>query len=102
VETCAFFLLLPRLGLPFSTLATGLNAQNNEWVFSFFIIGLAVVNVLVNRLSITAGRRRQQSRHIEQLEKIGQAFLDAPPGANRVAQVLQQHVPGMFAFANLE
>jgi serine phosphatase RsbU (regulator of sigma subunit) len=89
-------LTLPVLANPFGILAAGIYASEGIWEFLFIIMGLILTAVLARRLSQAAEYSRQQSRQIEQLEKLGRAILDAPPDGSGLAAVLQKHVASMF------
>ncbi len=90
-------LTLPVLANPFGILAAGMYAQEGLWEFLYLILGLLVVAILARRLSMAAEYSRQQSRQIEQLEKLGRAILDAPPDGSDLPSVLQKHVSSMFS-----
>ncbi len=96
----SFFLIaltLPALANPFGILVAGIYAQEGLWEFLFIIIGLLLTALLARRFSQAAEYSRQQSNQLEQLEKLGRAILDASPDASDLPDVLQKHVPPMFA-----
>jgi len=88
---------LPALANPFSILAAGMYTQGGLWEFLYTISGLLLVAVLARRLSQAAEYSRQQSRQLEQLEKLGRSILDAPPDASTLPEVLKEHVLTMFS-----
>lgn len=90
-------LTLPVLANPFGILAAGIYAKEGFEEFVFIIIGLILTAILARRLSQAAEYSRQQSRQIEQLEKLGRAILDSPPDGSELASVLQKHVLSMFS-----
>ncbi len=90
-------LTLPVLANPFGILAAGIYAREGLWEFAFIIIGLLLTAILARRLSQAAEYSRQQSRQIEQLEKLGRAILEAPPDGSGLSAVLQKHVATMFS-----
>ncbi len=90
-------LTLPVLANPFGILAAGIYAREGLLEFIFIIIGLLLTAVLARRLSQAAEYSRQQSRQIEQLEKLGRAILDTPPDGSELSSVLQKHAPSMFS-----
>jgi serine phosphatase RsbU (regulator of sigma subunit) len=92
---------LPALANPFGILAAGIFAREGFLEFLFIMIGLILTALLARRLSQAAEYSRQQSNQLEQLEKLGRAFLEAPPDASKLAEVLQQHVTSMFASRGL-
>jgi serine phosphatase RsbU (regulator of sigma subunit) len=95
-----FFLLafvLPALAHPFAILAAGLYTQQGLGSFIFDMIGLLLVAFLARRLSHAAESNRQQSRQLQELEKLGRAILNSPPDASRLPEILETHVPPMFA-----
>jgi serine phosphatase RsbU (regulator of sigma subunit) len=94
-----FFLAfaLPALANPFGILTAGLYAQEGLWVFLYGISGFLLVAVLARLLSQTAEYSRQQSRQLEQLEKLGRSIINAPPDASTLPEVLKEHVLTMFA-----
>lgn len=94
-------LALPVLANPFGILAAGIYAREGPWAFYFVIVGLLLTAVLARRLSQAAEYSRQQSRQIEQLEKLGRAILDAPPDGSQLASVLQKNVSSMFSSRQL-
>ncbi len=96
----SFFLMaisLPALANPFGILLAGVYAREGIWEFVYSLLGLLVVAILARRLSQSAENSRQQSRQIEQLEKLGRAILDAPPDGSDLPGVLQKHVSSMFS-----
>jgi len=90
-------LTLPALANPFGILAAGIYASQGLWVFLYIILGLLLVAILARRLSHAAEFSRQQSRQLEQLEKLGRAILDEPPDASTLPTVLRKQVSTMFA-----
>src|SRR4030042_1231057 len=90
-------LTLPALANPFGILAAGIFAREGVLEFLFIIFGLLLTALLARRLSQAAEYSRQQSKQLEQLEKLGRALLAAPPDGWRLAEVLQQNVTSMFA-----
>jgi serine phosphatase RsbU (regulator of sigma subunit) len=90
-------LTLPTLANPFGILAAGIYAREGQIEFLFVMIGFLLTALLARRFSMAAEYSRQQSNQLEQLEKLGRAFLDAPPDASKLVEILQQHVPSMFA-----
>jgi len=88
---------LPALANPFGILAAGIYASQGIWEFLYIILGLIIVAVLARRLSRAAEFSRQQSRQLEQLEKLGRAILDESPDASNLPTVLKKHVSSMFA-----
>ncbi len=90
-------LTLPVLANPFGILAAGIYAREGPWEFGYIIVGLILTAILARRLSQAAEYSRQQSRQIEQLEKLGRAILDTPPDGSELATVLQKHVLTMFS-----
>ena len=88
---------LPVLANPFGILVAGIYAREGLVEFFFIIIGLLLTAILARRLSMAAEYSRQQSRQIEQLEKLGRAILDAPPDGSQLSSVLQKHVISMFS-----
>ncbi len=100
----SFFFLaltLPALANPFGILAAGIYSTTGIWEFLYLIAGLVLAAVLARRLSQAAEYSRQQSRQIEQLEKLGRALLDEPPDAPDLLGVLRKHVAPMFASRGL-
>ena len=90
-------LTLPVLASPFGILAAGIYAHAGIWEFFYVVIGLLLTAILARRLSQAAEYSRQQSRQIEQLEKLGRAILDSPPDGSELPAVLLKHVPSMFS-----
>jgi serine phosphatase RsbU (regulator of sigma subunit) len=90
-------LTLPVLANPFGILAAGIYAREGLIEFLFIIIGLLLTAILARRLSQAAEYSRQQSRQIEQLEKLGRAILDSPPDGSELSAVLQRNVSSMFS-----
>jgi serine phosphatase RsbU (regulator of sigma subunit) len=88
---------LPALANPFGILAAGIYASQGLWEFLYIILGLLLVAMLARRLSHAAEFSRQQSRQLEQLEKLGRAILDEAPDASTLPAVLRKHVSTMFA-----
>ena len=95
-----FFLMayvLPALANPFAILAAGLYTHDGLLMFLFDMVGLLLVAGLARRLSQAAESSRQQSRQLEELEKLGRAILNAPPDGSMLPAILEEHVPLMFA-----
>lgn len=88
---------LPALANPFGVLAAGLYTQRGSWLYIFDMIGLLLVAFLARRLSQAAEVSRQQSRQLGQLEQLSRALLSGPPDASTLPELLNQHVPNMFA-----
>lgn len=94
-----FFLLslaLPAFGNPFGALAAGIYIQSGFLVFLWVMAGLLLVAYLTRQLSNAAERDRQQSRLLNELERLGRAILSAPPDGSALPELLKKHVPGMF------
>ena len=94
-----FFLMayaLPALANPFAILAAGLYTHEGLLIFLFDMVGLLLVAGLARRLSQAAESSRQQSRQLEELEKLGRAILNAPPDGSMLPAILEEHVPLMF------
>jgi len=95
-----FFVLalaLPALANPFGILAAGLYIKDGIGILLFDMAGLLLVALLARRLSQVAESTRQQSRQLEELEKLGRAIINAPPDASTLSEILKTHVPAMFA-----
>jgi serine phosphatase RsbU (regulator of sigma subunit) len=90
-------LTLPILASPFGILAAGIYAREGLAAFFFIVFGLLLTAILARRLSTAAENSRQQSRQIEQLEKLGRAILASPPDGSGLPAVLQQNVSPMFS-----
>jgi len=93
----AMALTLPALANPFGILAAGIYVREGLLEFLYIILGLLLVAILARRLSQAAEYSRQQSRQIEQLEKLGRAILDELPDKSDLPEVLRKHVSSMFA-----
>jgi serine phosphatase RsbU (regulator of sigma subunit) len=94
-----FFILslaLPALAQPFGILAAGMYIQDGIAVLVFDMFGLLLVALLAQRFSQAAEASRQQSRQLEELEKLGRAILNARPDAATLPEILKDHVPLMF------
>jgi serine phosphatase RsbU (regulator of sigma subunit) len=89
-------LTLPALANPFGVLAAGIFVSEGLWEFIYIIIGLLLTAILARRLSYAAENSRQQSRQIEQLEKLSREILDGPPNGSNLDIVLRKHVLLMF------
>jgi serine phosphatase RsbU (regulator of sigma subunit) len=90
-------LTLPALANPFGVLAAGIYANEGLWEFLYVIVGLLIAAFMAKKLSYTAEYSRQQTRQIDQLEKLSQAILDEPPDGTNLALVLRKYVSSMFA-----
>ncbi len=90
-------LTLPVLADPFGILAAGIYAREGLVVFFFIIVGLLLTAVLARRLSQAAEYSRQQSRQIEQLEKLGRDILASPPDGSELPDILSKNVSSMFS-----
>jgi serine phosphatase RsbU (regulator of sigma subunit) len=87
---------LPFLAFPFGILAAGLYVQNGLAVYLFFIFGLFLVAVMARQLSWAVESSRQQSRQLQKLEHLGRDILNSPPDVEKLAELLDEHVPTMF------
>jgi serine phosphatase RsbU (regulator of sigma subunit) len=97
VQFFGLALALPSLANPFGILMAGLYVEGGVGVLIFLMIGLLLVALLARRLSRAAEVSRQQSRQLEELEKLGRAIINAPPDASTLPEILKTHVPLMFA-----
>lgn len=94
-----FFLLsigLPNLAYPFAILLAGVYVENGFAVYMYLLIGFLLVAYLARQLSSSVESSRQQSRQLENLEKLGRALLEVIPNTSVLPRVLEAHVPGMF------
>lgn len=92
---------LPALADPFSVLAAVLYVRDGYLVYSYFMFGLLMVAFLARRLSMAAEFSRQQSRQLEELEKLGQAIINAPPDGSTLSEILMKYVPSMFTASGI-
>jgi serine phosphatase RsbU (regulator of sigma subunit) len=90
-------LTLPVLADPFGILVAGIYAREGLMAFFFIIFGLLLTAVLARRLSQAAEYSRQQSRQIEQLEKLGRDILASSPDGSELSDVLKKNVSSMFS-----
>jgi len=97
----ALALGLQYLTHPFAIQAAGIYVQNGVWVFLFFMSGLFLIAFLGRQLSWAVESSRQRSRQLEQLERLGQAIINAIPDASTLPQILEEHVPAMFPSARI-
>ncbi len=98
-EIYTFFLLamsLPDLAHPFAIIGTYLFSQNGILIFMFFVSGMLVVAFLARQLSWAAESNRQKSRILERIEILGRSIINVPPGEDRLAYLLEEHIPNMF------
>ena len=96
----SFFIMalsLPALANPFAILAAGIYTQQGLWEFINIMLGLILVAYLARKLSQAAEYSRQQSRQIDQLEKLGRAIIDSAPDGSELPEILQRNVPSMFS-----
>lgn len=87
---------MPFVAYPFGILAAGVYAQNSLVSYLFFMSGIFIVALLARKFSWAAESSRQQSRQLEQLERLGRAIINGPPDASTLPDILQEHVPLMF------
>lgn len=87
---------LPFVAYPFGILATGVYVQNNLVSYLFFNSGIFMVALLARQFSRAAESSRQQSRQLEQLERLGRAIINGPPDASNLPDILHTYVPPMF------
>jgi serine phosphatase RsbU (regulator of sigma subunit) len=91
--------LLPGITYPFGILAASLYAQNGAIAYLFFMAGILLVGLMAHQLSRSAESGRRQSRQLEQLERLGREFINAPPDGSTLADLLATYVPPMFTLA---
>ncbi len=89
-------LSLPLLILPLAILGAGLFSHPGAAAL-LLVFGL-VVSGLTYVLSRELERRRQQSRQLELLESLSQAFLVAPPDLPDLEEIINKHIPPMFTY----
>jgi serine phosphatase RsbU (regulator of sigma subunit) len=97
----SFFIMalsLPAIANPFGILAAGIYTQAGLGEFISVIIGLLIVAYLARKLSQAAEYSRQQSRQIEQLEKLGRAIIDSAPDGSELPEILLRNIPSMFSY----
>ncbi|NIP42403.1 MAG: hypothetical protein GWN00_14500, partial [Aliifodinibius sp.] len=58
--------------------------------------GMLVVAFLARQLSWAAESNRQKSRILERIEILGRSIINVPPGEDRLAYLLEEHIPNMF------
>lgn len=92
---------LPVLGHPFGVLAAGMHIQEGAFIYFQLLIALFIVALLTRRLSAMAESNRQQSRLLDKLEQLSRAIITAPPGSDRLIQILRDHIPNMFPSGHL-
>ena len=97
VQFFVLALALPALANPFGILAAELYMGGGIGVLAFLMIGLLLVALLARRLSQAVEASRQQTRQLEELEKLSRAIINAPPDASTLPEILNKHVPVMFA-----
>jgi serine phosphatase RsbU (regulator of sigma subunit) len=68
--------------------------------FSFLTIML-FGTAIVDRLSRTVENVRRRTRELEQLQRLSQSLLQAPPGEADLAGLLKTFVPSMFTLCDL-
>ena len=88
-------LSLPLLIMPLAILAAGMYTLSGAAALLLLAFGL-VISGLTYILSLELERRRQQSRQLELLESLSQAFLVAPPDLPDLEEILLKHIPPMF------
>lgn len=89
------------LAHPFAILAAGLYIESGLFIYIFFITGLFIVAYLTRKFSWAVESSRQQSRQLEQLEKLGRAIINAPPDGSELQNLLKEFVPKMFPAGRL-
>lgn len=102
--TAHFFILafaLPALANPFAILTAYLYSQGGLLYYLFMMVGLLLVAVLARRLSRAIEGSRQQSRQLEELERLGRAILNSPPDSSTLPKLLEEHVPPMFSSSSI-
>ncbi|MBC8503741.1 MAG: SpoIIE family protein phosphatase [Anaerolineales bacterium] len=87
---------LPHLAHPFAILAAGLHTQSGIPAYLFFISGMLIVAFLSRQLSWSSENSRQQSRMLQNLERLGRAIIDAPPHTEDLPEILAEHLTLMF------
>jgi serine phosphatase RsbU (regulator of sigma subunit) len=92
----ALGMVLPFVAYPFGILAAGVYVQNSLVGYLFFISGIFMVALLARQFSRSAESSRQQSRQLEQLERLGREIINGPPDTSTLPEILQTHVPPMF------
>ena len=92
---------LPYLAYPFGILAAGYYVQNSLPSFALFYFGLILVAILARQMSAVAESSRQQSRQLEQLERLSRSIISELPDSTGLSEILKKHVPPMFPSARI-
>ena len=90
-------LSMPLLILPLAILGAGIYSLSGVAALLLVAFGV-VISGLTYILSLELERRRQQSRQLELLESLSQAFLVAPPDLPDLEEIFTKHIPPMFTY----
>ena len=86
----------------FGILAAALYNPRDLAAYLFLIGGVLLASLLARRLSQQALLSQQRSREVTYLEQLGRAIIAAPEDASTLPQLLEEYVPQMFGYYQLE
>jgi serine phosphatase RsbU (regulator of sigma subunit) len=87
---------LPLVMSPFAVIIAILNAEGRTLSLVFILLGIYLVNRLAHHMSKAVARSRQQARELDQLERLANRIIEAPPDASTLSDVLAAALPGLF------
>jgi serine phosphatase RsbU (regulator of sigma subunit) len=87
---------LPLLMSPFAIIIALLNAERQTLVLVFILIGIYLVNRLAHHMSKAEARSREQARELNQLERLAQHIIEAPPDGSTLPELLAAALPALF------
>ena len=96
------FFLVANTPAFFGILAAVIFNPRSIIAYLFLIGGILLASLLARRLSQQAVMSQEYSREVTLLEQLGRAIIAAPADASTLPDLLEQYVPRMFGYHQME
>jgi len=87
---------LPLLMSPFAIIIALINSEGETLALVFILIGIYLVNRLAHHMSKAEAHSRRQAQELDQLEKLAQRIIEAPPDGSTLPELLAAALPALF------
>lgn len=87
---------LPLLMSPFAIIIALINSEGRTLALIFILLGIYLVNRLAHHMSKAEARSRRQAHELDQLEKLAQRIIEAPPDGSTLPELLESALPALF------
>lgn len=87
---------LPLLISPFAIIIALINAEGRTLALVFILLGIYLVNRLAHHMSKAEAHSRRQAHELDQLEKLAQGIIEAPPDGSTLPELLEAALPNLF------